>query len=450
MTRKMLCFLTLTVLLCALVFQTAAASVAFTTNRQLPDAMAGVYYSARIKADPSAEISFKLEPGDYQEHNFPKGMTLDRTGLLYGTPQKAGTYKFVVKVTLEAAPADAVSVFTLRVNAFDEGGLKSGGTNANIIGSGNDSLVGVANAVNGGQVAMGGSSAFFTDKKGYLMESRAPFKSASRAYGAVEYASLDTLGDYLYYFHHYLAEKGKPGTPYYNIKQGITLQPGTKNRFVTRIVKDPIGRKGRATLVELKDKISSLSVTPEVVLYVQGNQLKRAALSSGNVSSLRAYAQSGEVAVDKAFPFNGYAYFQGKGDGRLYRMPMDGQVAQALTDQRVTAFTAARREGIPVLYFVDNSSQLFWMPLEGGSPTPVEGLRASALNADEQYLYFTNAVDQHKIYQMEPGSEVARPLCDTPAKNIYVFNDYLAFEQQGGSTLYILPRDGGQATKLGK
>ncbi len=101
MTRKMLCFLTLTVLLCALVFQTAAASVAFTTNRQLPDAMAGVYYSARIKADPSAEISFKLEPGDYQEHNFPKGMTLDRTGLLYGTPQKAGTYKFVVKVTLK-------------------------------------------------------------------------------------------------------------------------------------------------------------------------------------------------------------------------------------------------------------------------------------------------------------------------------------------------------------
>ena len=77
----------------------------FTSGTELPDAMQGVYYSTRIKASGSNPLTFSFAPGDYTAHSVPKGLTMNQEGLIYGTPQKPGTYKFVVEAADKAARA---------------------------------------------------------------------------------------------------------------------------------------------------------------------------------------------------------------------------------------------------------------------------------------------------------------------------------------------------------
>ena len=412
----------------------------FSSSKNLPDAIQGVYYSTRIKASCTNPLTFSFEPGDYTAHSIPKGLTMDKEGLIYGTPQKAGSYSFVVKATDNAYPANTTSVFYLTVRPFDEGLLESGGTNLQVIGAGYDDLTGVANAPNGGKSAMGKGFLFFVDSKGYLMQSTSPFKSASRAYGAVEYDCLDTLGNDLYYFHHYLETVQQSNV--------LTHVPKPKKQYVTRIVQDSINKKGRNTLVTLNKRISNLSVTNEIVLYIQEGLLKRAALSNGKVITLRAYAGGREVVATSAFPYNGYAYFTGKDDGRLYRMPLDGELAQPISPGRVAAYTAALYQGQPVLFYADAQHQLFRAELDGTSPLALEGLKAGALNADADYIYFTNTMDKYRPYRLSPDSEIAERLSETQAKGIYVFETHIALEPQSGSSLIVLPKEGGSEAQL--
>jgi hypothetical protein len=409
----------------------------FTSSKDLPDAMQGVYYSTRIKASGSNPITFSFEPGDYTAHSVPKGLTMNKEGLIYGTPQKAGSYSFVVKAEDKAYPAHTTAIFRLTVRAFDEGSLKAGGTNVQVIGSGFDDLTGVANAPNGGRAAMGKGFLFFVDSKGYLMQSTAPFQKASRSYGAVEYDCLDTLGNDLYYFHHYLDKV-----------QHSPVAAHTKRVYVTRIVQDSINQKGRKTLVTLDRRISNLSVTKEIVLYIQNGLLKRAALSNGKVNTLRAYSSGREILAASVFPYNGYAYFIGQDDGRLYRMPLDGELAQPLSPGRVIAYTAGLFQGSPVLFYADTTHQLFRANLDGTSAQVLEGLKAGALNADAGHIYFTNPMDQYRVYRLTPESEIAERCSETPAKNIYVFETHIAFEPQSGSAVIILPKEGGSEARL--
>lgn len=412
----------------------------FTSSKNLPDAIQGVYYSTRIKASGTNPITFSFEPGDYTAHSFPKGLTMDKDGLIYGTPQKAGSYSFVVKAADTAYPANTTGIFYLTVKPFEEGLLDTGGTDMRIIGAGYDDLTGVANAPNGGQAALGKGFLFFVDSKGYLMQSTPPFSNASRAYGAVEYDCLDTLGNDLYYFHRYLESVQRP-TP-------ITHVTKTQKQYVTRIVQDSINQKGRDTLVTLKKRISNLSVTNEIVLYIQDGILRRAALSNGKVTTMRAYAGGREIEAASAFPYNGYAYFTGKNDGRLYRMPLDGELAQPLSPGRVVAYTTALYQGQPALFYADATNQLFRAELDGTSPQLVEGLKAGALNADADCVYFTNIADKSRIYRFSPDNEVAERISETPAKGIYVFETHIGLEPQSGSSLLILPKEGGNEVKL--
>lgn len=424
------------------------AAPAFTSDRNLPDAMQGVYYSTKIRASGSNPLTFSFVPGDYTAHSVPKGLTMNKEGVIYGTPQKAGTYEFVVQAEDRTIPAQATTVFYLTVKPFDEGSLRTGGTNTKVTGEGLDDLTGVANAPNGGRAAMGNGLLFFTDKKGYLMESRPPFLSATRTYRAVEYSCLDTLGNDLYYLNHYLAKKGQKAESFYISGRGRIAIPATSNQYVNRIMRDSIAEKGRVALVILKKKINNLSLTNEIALYIQDGLLKRASLTNGKETTMRAYANGRQVQADKAFPYNGYAYFTGKNDGRLYRMPLDGQVAQLLTNGRVACFTAALCGGEPVLCYADASHQLFLAGLDGASPRPLEGLKASALNADASHVYFANASDGNRVYRLTPDSEIAEKCSDTPAKCIYVFDTHIAFETQAGNGLAVLSKEGGDEALL--
>lgn len=419
-------------------------------GEQLPEAMVGVHYATRIKASGSNALTFSFVPGDYAAHRVPKGLSLNKEGVLYGTPGEAGTFSFVIQAEDKVIPATATMVFTLRVREFDQGVLKTGGSDAAVIGSGADDLTGVANAVNGGIAAMGKGLLFYVDSKGYLMESRAPFTKADRTYGAVLYANLDTLDDNLYYFHHYLSERGEKAQTFTIVGRGKFTIPATKSKYVTRIVEDTIARKGRIPLILLDNKISSLSVTEQLVMYIDSGLMRRVSLNNGNLTTMRVYANGRETNAESVFPFNGYAYFISSGDRLLYRVPLDGQVAEQLTQSPVTNYTAALWQGEPVLYCSDAQNRLFRLKLDGGGPEEVLGIRAGALNADNTALYFTNPADQFKVYRMAQDTGLAEPVSASGARSIHVFGEYLAYEPISGNQLYIVPLQGGNEARLNR
>ena len=428
---------------------TAAMMPVITTNERLPDGMAGVYYYTKVEGQAHGPLEFTLESGSSSSYVFPKGLSLQKNGQIYGTPNTPGDYEFVVQAKI--AYATVTKVFKISIKPFNEGALKQGGSDARIMGSGNDDITGVANGPNGGRVAMHGDKAFFVDTKNFLRESNEPFKKSALAYKASGYAWLDTLDDNLYYYHHYLAKKGTDKQISITDAAGLVVKPGTKSSYVTRIVRDPVGRKGRVTLVELKKPIKDLSLTDSLVLYIQDDLLWRAMLSDDKPRLMRAYTGGGEVRVSHAFPFNGHAYFTGAGGSGLYRMPLDGQVAQRLTGDKVTAFTAGMMDGSPVMVYANQNGAVQLMPLDGGTASSLEGISAGALNADGQYIYFTNAADKHRIYRFQAGSDDApMRLSEMSAKSLYVFHNHLAFEDKGSKALYIMPKEGGEAVRLSK
>jgi hypothetical protein len=424
----------------------AAAMPVFTTNERLPDAMVGIYYSTRVEGVAHGPLTFTLPSNPYGNYTLPKGLSLQKNGQIYGTPKAAGDYEFVVQAQI--AYVQTTKVFKIHVKPFSEDALNQGGSNARIMGSGNDDITGVANGPNGGRVTMHEDIAFFIDSKNFLRESAEPFKKSALTYKASGYAWLDVLANDLYYYHHYLAKKGDPLISITDVA-GMQVTPG-KNTYVTRIVQDSVGRKGRNTLVVLKKPIMDLSVTDTLVMYIQNDAMLQATLDSGKPRIMRAYADGQELGVAHAFPFNGYAYFSGTGGG-LYRMPLDGQVAQKLTGNKVSAFTAGVMDGSHVMVFADQSKTLYLMPLEGGEASPLEGLSASALNADDQYIYFANATDNNRIYRFKVGlAEAPERLSEMSAKSLYLFHSYLAFEDAGSKALYIMPKAGGEAVRLTK
>ena len=322
-------------------------------------------------------------------------------------------------------------MLTLRV--IDVNDLREGGENTSIVGMGDDPLTGVANAVNGGMVVVHADIAYFLDAKGYLYQAPAATGKGTLAYKAREYAWLDSLGDTLYYYHRYLSERGKS-------KVSLTHKRPTgktSNVYVTRIARDPIGRKGRATEVTLKKAgISDLSVTDKIVLYIQNDVLVRSRLGTDKPVTLYAYEGTSQRKADHVFPYNGYAYFRDKANGCLYRVALDGEIAQKLTDEKVVAYTAADLQGQAVLYYVNTSKQVFWLPLEGGTPQMVAGMQATALNADQHHAHFVNAADGHSPSRFVPGEEILKNWwMQKPTASMYLTN-ILPLDGAGRCTLH--------------
>jgi hypothetical protein len=85
---------------------------AITTASPLPSATRGVSYSATISGC-GGTLPYKFKKGGH----LPKGLKLSHSGVIAGTPTKAGTSTFVVKLTDHAKPKHSTSMtFSITVN----------------------------------------------------------------------------------------------------------------------------------------------------------------------------------------------------------------------------------------------------------------------------------------------------------------------------------------------
>lgn len=415
----------------------ALADGVYFADQSLPAAMVGVYYHTRVKiVGDSIPYVVSLTTNPAGDNDFPSELAITEDGVIYGTPLHEGVFPFSLQVAY-GTDQTRFCVTKLVVKPFSQDALKQGGLDTDIIGEGNDSLTGVANGINGGRVTMeaGGDTAYFISSKYKLYAAERPYTKATELFSAPEYRWLDSIGSNLYYYHRYYDE---PDPVYTTVIKGS---------YVTRICRDPIGSKGRVTLVELSKKdILDLAVTDRIILYIVGKDrgtITRIPLNGGKAVSIRCYSNAKELQADMVFPYNGYAYFRSADNGLLYRVALDGETAQPVTDVKAGAYTIASPGGEDTLFFADAGGALFRIPLEGGEKGTFGSLKAGALNSDADFLYFANASDHGRLYSVPcDDPEAAVMLTDFAVDQIYVFESMLAVQKKGGQELYVLSKDG--------
>lgn len=392
------------------------------TTKALVAGMSGVFYGNRILAEGERPMLFAIVSGD-----LPKGLKLgEQNGILTGKPAYPGSYPIRVRVTNPAGSSYAD--YRLNIAPYDESQMAQGGEDVEVIGALEDSLTGVANAVNGGRVTMQEDTVYFVDPKGYLYSLSAPFdKKAKKMFEPRKYAHIDSLPNMLYYYQQYLDNEA-------------TKQQG-KNVFVTRVVKDPIVGKGRDTLIDLRlDYCHSLSVTNEQVLFIgYEGVMVRAPLGGRRAIDLRTYHDGEEITADLAFPFNGKAYFRQEKTGWLYSAWLDGELSTPLVREKALCYTLANVNGETSLVFADDKKQVHSVSLVDGDAQALEGLTATALNTNEDYLFFADAANKNRLSMVswDRPDEVVQ-LTDFAVDQIYTFENHVVCQKKGGSPLYIL------------
>ncbi|MHC1786708.1 MAG: putative Ig domain-containing protein [Christensenellales bacterium] len=428
-TRKVLAACLLAVILLA-VSPAGAESPPLITTPRLPEGMSGIHYAFRLLAEGEQPMVWGYASSEGAANSFPDGLDLSESGVISGTPLHSGDYEFALNVTNPAGTATAV--FALHLAPFDESRLRQGGQDKQIIGEGDDPLVGLSNGMNGGRLTLQGETAYFIDARGYLNSLGAPFREKpTRLFGAVKYAHIDANEALLFYYHRYLDSEA-------TAKAGQSV-------YVTYIAADPIAARGRYSLRDLRQPdLSDLKVTRQVLLYIgYDGVMGLVQLDTRAGSDLRTYFQGREVKADHAFPYNGRAWFRQAGTGWLFCAPLDGQVAKPLIPEKVLCFTIAPLADGPRLIFTNAEKKLFSADLGGGDRQPLGKLYASQVNANRDSLFFADAKKGNRltmIKQDDPASPVQ--LSSFGVDQIYAFDHYVAFQKKGTRFLYLLALDG--------
>ena len=423
---KMLMSLLLLICLLSGLPAAAAEGLPAVSTVALPDGMSSTYYVSRINASGEQPMLFAIVTGEGAADTFPKGLELSESGVLKGVPASSGRYHFTVRVT---NPSGSTYVsYRLNIDEYDESKMKPGGQDPAVTGEGADSLSGIANAVNGGQMTMQENTLFFIDRKGFLYHVDAPFeKKARKLFEARRYASIDSLPDMLYYFQSYLDSEA--------------TKQNDKPVYVNRIVKDPIANKGRATLISLRmDECASLSVTGEQVLFIgYDGIMTRGPLDGQRDIDMRVYHDRREIKAASVFPYNGRMYIKEAGTGHLYTAWLDGQVAKPLVSEKVKSYTLAPVGDEVRLVWADENNALHSAPLDGGESEEFDGLLATALNANERYLFFADAANKNRLSMIDrTAPDEVIPLTDFAVEGIYAFDEYVAVQKKGKQEYYIL------------
>lgn len=383
----------------------------------LEDAMAGVYYNAILSGQGEAPVRYAMLYNNDGSTGFPSGIKVSSGGVLYGTPTTPGKYTFRLCISNEKG--ESYKTLTLRVKPFDESSLKRGGENKKLIGSQNDTVDGLGNPVNGGLATMQEDRLFFVNQKGLLCESTAPYTQQKRRFGQPLYAGLAVREDVLYYFQSYLDKKGE--TKY-------------DHTYVNRIAMDPLGDKGRQTLTTLSKrelKVSCLYLLEDHLLFLVGEKdavITRVPLVGGNESVMHCYHNGKELHPRMMIPYQGQVYFINEADQKLYRVWLDGEVAEELYDQPVQSLLIAMRDDEACLFLTDDENKILTLPLDGGEAEAFGDMKALTLNADRNFLYYTNPDDKSAVYRLPlDNPEAPEKICELSCDQVYVFENTLVF-----------------------
>ena len=408
-------------------------------TKVLPEGMAGVFYNAKIIAEGNSPITYTLSFYNDGTSGYPSGMKLSHSGTLYGNPESAGTYTFTVCAA--CGEKEAYQQYTLTVKPFDETKLRRGGTDAGIVGNMADSNVGVSNALQGGKATMQAGNIYFINSKGFLYEATPPYAKPVKRFKATAYKWMDAENNHLYYYQRYLDARG-------------TSEDGSDNKYVTRIARDPLGEKGRITLTSLTQKdISTLSVTSQVVLFVKGEKhgvLTRLPLEGGLETAIHCYHQGREVYALSAIPYNGAAYFQGERDKCLYRVFLDGEVTEKLTEEKINAYTIVRYSGRDMLCYTNAKDEVVIAELNGQNAQRLGTIKGRMLNADGAYLYYLDMKHIPHRINIETGSQPEK-LSNMKCDQVYLFQDGIILHKRNSKQFYFMGKaPGAEALRLNK
>lgn len=405
------------------------------TTQTLEKGMQGVYYEQILTCNtPAAE--FALLYNNDGETGLPAGFKLSKSGYLRGIAKHPGTYVFRVAANL--GNEEVTATLTLKIAPFNESTLTLGGKDSKLIGQGRDSIVGIANAMQGGRAAMAGERAFVAGRKGYLYQSAAPFEKTTLRYKTQAYWCLDTLGDSLFYYNRYLYNRH-------------ALDDYSDDEYVMRIVEDPLGEKPRFARTAFNfDDVSCLTVNKQLILYIYNDSMMLLPHEGSRPQALRLYHQGKMLKPKMAVPYKGNAFVLDK-SGIIYHGYLDGQLAYPLTDKKATAFTLCMVDDRERLAYLDKNGYIRLQGLNHTHNAPTLGkIKAKALNADETHLYYIAQNNRPMRLNLSTEGEEPAEICNLSTDQIYVFDEYLILRKKGTTVFYIINKEGGDLIRLNK
>lgn len=429
--RRIVCWLAAFLLL----YIPALSEILEITTKTLEKGMQGIYYEQNLSCN-SPEAEFALLYHNDGTSGLPEGFKLSKSGYLRGIAKFPGTYVF--KVAANLGNEEAIATLTLTISPFDQSALTLGGTDSKIIGQGLDSIVSIANAMQGGRAAMAGERAFVAGRKGYLYQSAAPFEKTTLRYKTQAYWCLDTLGDSLFYYNRYLYNRH-------------ALDDYSDDEYVMRIVEDPLGEKPRFARTTFNfDDVSCLTVNEQLILYIYNDSMMLLPHESNRPRALRLY-HDGDMLVPKlAIPYKGNAFVLDK-TGIIYHGYLDGQIAYPLTDRKATAFTLCMVNGAEQLAYLDKDGRIHLQSLHYTKNAPaLDKIKAKSLNADENFLYYIASNNRPMKLDLSVENEKPTEICDFSADQLYVFDEHLILRKKGTSIFYIINKEGGDLIRLNK
>lgn len=429
--------------LMAVTLSCVALALSITTD-SLPDAMLHYPYSAKIAYEGSGEVSFSLYHKSDGSTGFPKGLKLAANGTVYGKPKQEGYFQFSVALTQNEN--DVVKTIRLHVKPLDKSKLKQGGENSDFSGSATASVTGNANAINGNEITLNAGEILYADKKGFLHHADFADPSPKKLFPNTFFKGLTSNEKANYYYHRYRKVEPTPApnpTPIQAQAQAITHVVKPKGEVV-RILVHPVGGKRSQLVLLRKRDAQNFMVDENFLVFLEGKKtfnLMLVSLEHPKLTQKNIFFEGKPLSPERFVLNDGMLYILAK-DHKLYRCYVDGEVASKISDEKVKNFCLAKQNEESVICFTNSKNQLFTLSLDGEQKNELKQLYATALNASDEKLYFSNPKKKNKLFSLDLNDESSlKELSTFGVSQIYVFEETVIAKKARSTQFYIINED---------
>lgn len=449
------------------------ASFAEIKTEKLPDAIQYVPYGYKLIADGNGRFStYNTKEG---KKSFPEGIKVSSNGSIFGVPENAGTYELIVAQTIDGR--DYVKTLKLRILPFDKSLLKTGGEDTDILGSMDESLKGNANTLNGGKMELFENEIHFINKKGFYMSYNLEKGKAKNRFSTPKYSFLNKIDEGILFFNSYIESKNVDLSSIGNA--GSLETPDSESplkyniKYTNRVLMQLEGQKRKPILNIAYKDIENLQTHNNSFYYLLGEKkekrLYKSPIEGAKSKEVIYFYDEKPIQISSFILSNGKIIFKAK-DGFIYSAFLDGNIANRVLDKKSKLYCLVEAEGKTAIAYTDNKNQLYIHDMEKNESVQIKNTFASALNAGDGVLYFSNAKKKNTLYQIKldenalkatkeikkgklkirQASLEASELSKLSASGIFVFDNYIGFKHKKNGAMYLLSQGNSKPLLLSK
>lgn len=163
----------------------------------------------------------------------------------------------------------------------------------------------------------------------------------------------------------------------------------------------------------------------------------------------RGNTNSNSVNKSIAAQKDGYIYFQGYPDGKLYKSKEDGTDRIELSDHSPVSINVIGEWA----YYINYSEHgvLYKIKTDGSNKTKVTGEYMDSINIVGEWIFYQNRMDNWKLYKIKTDGTGKTKLSDDDTTNISISGEWIYYMDGSGPTaMYRVKQDGTAKEMIGK